>query len=240
MSMNFSEFKRLLGAEPRSSDPEFRRACKSSPEFEQAAAEAEQFEDKLERALALNEPSDLVESLLAISQQPPAQAGKSRLLKFALAASVFVAIGATGIVWKMNRSWDSVEDYLVDHYRHDGVSLMARADGGKADDVQAILAELNVQASPALANIVGVIKYCPTPDGKGIHMILNTDSGPVTVFYMPDTVVNDREALAFDDVEAVLVKLQSGSAVIISPDAEKITALYALIYDSLVPLPGNS
>jgi hypothetical protein len=240
MSMNFSEFKRLLGADPRNEDPEFRRACQSSPEFEQEALDAALFEEKLERAVALPEPAGLVEELLLISQQPAASPRRSRLLKFALAASLFVAVGAAGIVWKMNPGWDSVEDYLVDHYRHDGVSLLTRTDEVSTADVQNILAELDIQASPALADIVGVIKYCPTPDGKGVHMILNTGSGPVTVFYMPDTEVKDRQTLAFDDVEAVLVELQSGSAAIIGPNAEEFSSLQALIYDSLLPLPGNS
>jgi hypothetical protein len=240
MSMNFSEFKRLLGAEPRNGDPEFLRACQSSPEFEQAAAEAGRFEDKLERALSVPEPAGLIDDLLSISQRSPTASGARRWLPYAAAASLFVAVGAAGIAWKMNNSWDSVEEYLVDHYRHDGVSLLTRADGDTAKDVQAILSELNMQASPALADIVGVIKYCPTPDGKGVHMILNTESGPVTVFYMPDTEVNDSELLAFDDVEAVLVRLQSGSAAIIGPDAQEIVSLQALIYDSLVPLPENS
>jgi len=240
MSMNFSEFKRLLGAEPRSGDPEFLRACQSSPEFEREAAKAQQFEDKLDRAMDIPEPASLIEDLMTISQQPPAMTGNRRWLKFALAASLFVAVGAAGLVWKMNRGWDSVEEYLVDHYRHDGVSLLVRADGDTAKDVQEILSELNIHASPALAEIVGVIKYCPTPDGKGVHMILNTETGPVTVIYMPDTAVNDREMLAFDDVEAVLITLQSGSAAIIGPAAEQMSSLYALIYDSLLPLPGNS
>ena len=46
MSMNFSEFKKLLGADPRNSDPETLRARESGPEFEEAAAEAEAFEKK--------------------------------------------------------------------------------------------------------------------------------------------------------------------------------------------------
>ena len=240
MSMNFSEFKRLLGAEPRSDDPEFRRACQSSPEFEREASEALRFEEKLEHALAIPEPAGLLEDLLTITEQPPSGSGNRRLLQYALAASLFVAVGAAGIVWKMNHSWDSVEEYLVDHYRHDGVSLMTRTQSDTAADVQAVLSELSIQASPQLADIVGVIKYCPTPDGKGIHMILNTDTGPVTVFYMPDTEVIDGETLAFDDVEAVLVELQTGSAAIIGSDATTFSGLQALIYDSLLPLPGNS
>jgi hypothetical protein len=182
----------------------------------------------------------LVENLMAISQQRVAETGNKRILQYALAASLFIAVGAAGIVWKMNPSWGSVEEYLVDHYRHDGVSLLTRGQNDTAEDVQAFLSELSIQASPQLADIVGVIKYCPTPDGKGIHMILNTETGPVTVFYMPDTEVTDGETLAFDDVEAVLVELRSGSAAIIGPDSTSFSAIQAMIYDSLLPLPGNS
>jgi hypothetical protein len=47
MSMNFSEFKKLIGADPWSQDPEVLRARNSAPEFEQAAGDAEAFERKL-------------------------------------------------------------------------------------------------------------------------------------------------------------------------------------------------
>jgi len=238
--MNFSEFKRLLGAEPRSGDPEFQRARHSSPEFEELAADAERFEKKIERATLIPAPDGLMEDIMAITRQPSEPVKSRGWWPMALAASVLLAVGAAGLTWNMNRGWDSVEDYLVYHYRHDGEKVMARADGGTASDVQAILSRLDVQASPSLADIVGVIKYCPTPDGNGVHMILNTETGPVTVIYMPQTNVTDGEMLTFDNVEAVLVELQSGSAAIIGPDKQLISSLSGIVQDSLVPLPGNS
>ena len=45
-------------------------------------------------------------------------------MRNALAAGILVAVGAAGLSWKMNPSWDSVEDYLVDHYRHDGATII--------------------------------------------------------------------------------------------------------------------
>ena len=239
MSMNFSEFKRLLGAEPRGRDPEFLRARDSAPEFGQEAADAERFETKLERATSIPTPDGLIEGIMAISQQP-SEASSKRWWPMALAASVLIAVGAAGLTWNMNRGWDSVEEYLVDHYRHDGVKLLSKADGAAASDVQAVLSELNIQASPALAGIVDLIKYCPTPDGNGVHMILNTETGPVTVFYMPDTEVTDKEMLGFDNVEALMVKLQNGSAIIIGPDKQMLSDLYAIVQDSILPTPGNS
>lgn len=240
MSMNFSEFILKLGAEPRNRDPEFLSARQSSPEFENAASEAGLFEDKLERAVLIPVPTGLLDEIKAVSRQSEAPARRTKWWPMAMAASVLIAVGAVGITWKTSNSWASVEEYVVSHYRHDGEKFTNLADGGSATDIQAVLSELNVEAAPALADIVGLIKYCPTPDGKGVHMILNTQTGPVTVIYMPETDVVDREMLAFDGLEAILVDMKKGSAAIIGPNEQRVTSLYAIVQDSILPLPGSS
>lgn len=237
MSMNFTEFKRLLGAEPRSTDPAILSARKTAPEFEAAATEAEQLEDLIEQALSIPVPDGLIEDIVNISRQAPAHDHGRHWLPMALAASFLIAVGVAGVTWNLNRGWSSVEEYVIDHYRHDGDLLPAAV---SAEDVQSLFSGLDTQAAPALASIVGVIKYCPTPDGKGIHMILNTESGPVTVIYMPETRVTDREQFAFDDVDALLVSLGSGSAAIIGPDEQSISNLYAFVQDSIIPSPDSS
>jgi hypothetical protein len=243
MSMNFSEFIRQLGAEPRSQDPEFLRARQSSPEFLQAAEEADAFEEKLTRAMDLQLPDGMMASILQISQSPAGAATAATTpwwRSMAMAAGILIAIGAAGITWNMNRGWDSVDEYLADHYSHDGPSLVARAGGKTTKDIQAIFASFNVEATPELADIVSVIKYCPTPDGKGIHMVLNTSEGPVTVIYMPATEVIDRETLEFDGMQALLVSLEKGSAAIIGTGSQSISALYSVVQDSIIPEFSNA
>ena len=235
MSMDFTEFRRRLGAEPLSDDPEVQRARESSPEFEQEAREARRFEDKLVHALRLPEPDGLIEELQSLPLSGDTSSGPSRWMRMALAASLLLAVGAAGITWNMNRGWDSVEAYVADHYRHDGYSLLEQANNATASDVQRMLAALDMEAAPALADIVGVIKYCPTPDGKGVHMVLNTQDGPVTVIYMPETAVTDRESLRFDNVEAVLVELERGSAAIIGAEQQQIADVYSIVQNSIVP-----
>jgi len=240
MSMNFSEFIRQLGAEPRSQDPEFLRARQSSPEFLQAAEEADAFEEKLARAMDLQLPDDMMESILQIGRNPAVTATTPWWRSMALAAGILIAIGAAGITFNMNRGWNSVDEYLADHYSHDGPSLVARAGEKTTKDIQAIFALFNVEAAPELAEIVSVIKYCPTPDGKGIHMVLNTSEGPVTVIYMPATEVNDHETLEFDGMQALLVSLEKGSAAIIGTGSQGISALYSVIQDSIIPEFSNA
>jgi len=235
--MNFSEFKRLLGADPRSGDPDFRLARHSSPEFEQAATEAGQFEDLLDRAALIPVPETLLDEILVIGKTPPGTHKRLHWVPMALAATILIAVGAGGMAWKLNRSWESVEEYVVDHYRHDGDLALAAA---SVSEVQELFAGVHARVAPSLAGIVGVIKYCPTPDGRGVHMILNTESGPVTVIYMPETRVTDREIFAFDNVEVILVDLGNGSAAIIGPDQQSTSGLYAFVHDAIMPAPDRS
>jgi len=237
MSMNFSEFKKILGSDPRCSDPEFLRARRSSPEFSEAASDADRLEDRLERAARIPVPDSLLGDLLSISRTPPEAKRTRRWVAMAMAASVLIAVGAAGLIWNVQHSWDSVEEYVVDHYRHDGELSLS---GSSVDEVRELFSGLDADVAPALARIVGVIKYCPTPDGKGVHMILNTENGPVTVIYMPETPVSDREMFAFDNVEVLLVALERGSAAIIGPDEQAITGLYAFVQDSIIPSVPSS
>jgi hypothetical protein len=158
----------------------------------------------------------------------------------ALAASLLVAAGAAGLAWQMNRGWDSVEDYVADHYRHDGERLVAESLQAGRGDVHELLAEFGLDATPALADAVSLVKRCPTPGGTGVHMVLRTPSGPLTVIYMPNTAVADHSTMAFDDKAVVLVELERGSAAIIGPAHNPVETYYAMVHDGIVRLSGRS
>ena len=242
--MDFSDFMRRLGAEPRSRDADFLRARDASPEFSEAAAAAERFEVKLELALSLPEPPGLIDALLGAARETPAS-GRRRWWPAALAAGLLLALTAGGLSWRASHQWDSVEEYVIDHYYHDGLKMLEETRSGQvapttAADLRALFASFDAQATPALTELIGVVKVCVTPDGQGIHMVLNTESGLVTVLYMPNTGVEDREAFEFDGRQALLVRLQHGSAAIVGDGPQSAADFYALVQDSILPLPGNS
>jgi hypothetical protein len=237
MYMDYSEFKRRLGADPASRDPDFLAARNASPEFEQAAREADEFERKLNQTLRIAVPEDLPASILAIADLSGVErvTPSRRWAPFALAASLLMAVGAAGIVWNLNRGAESVEDYLVAHFAMDGALLEAKAAGQSATNVQSILAEVNFKARPEFAGQVGFIKYCPTPDGKGVHMVLNTESGPVTVILMPATTVDDHQSLLENGMQARLVSLSRGSIAVMGADAASVEELASTVREMLLP-----
>ena len=236
MSMNFSEFKKLIGADPWNRDPETLRARNSAPEFEVAAAEAEVFEEKLQSALQIQPPADLLEGIKSISREIESiqPARKRNWMPLALAASLLIAVGAVGMVWKQSRQWDNVEAYLADHYSHDGDTLVTQAtDIVSEQAVVKIMASLNASADQQLAGRIKFIKFCPTPEGRGAHMVVSTDQGPMTIIFMPKTQVTDGELVRFEQMHAFLVNLEHGSAAIIGKQSQAVESMEAVIRKSL-------
>ena len=236
MSMNFSEFKKLIGADPWNQEPETLRARNSAPEFEAAAAEAEAFEEKLQSALHIQPPADLLEGIKGISREIDSiqPAKQRRWMPLALAASLLIAVGAVSMVWKQSHQWDNVEAYLADHYSIDGDALVAQAtDIVSEQDIARIMASLNASADQQLSGRIKFIKFCPTPEGRGAHMVVSTDQGPMTIIFMPKTQVTDGEMVKFDQMHAFLVNLEHGSAAIIGKQSQAVESMEAMIRESL-------
>ena len=231
MSMNFSEFKKLIGADPWNRDPETLSARKSSKEFETVAMDAEIFEKKLQSAVLIEPPSDLLDDIKRIGQQPDR---RRSWMPLAMAASLLIAVGAVGMVWNQSRQLDGMKAYLADHYSQDGDKLIALASGSVLDsDVGKVMASLNAAAGPGLTGRVKFIKYCPTPEGRGAHMVVTTDQGPMTVIFMPKTHVANGQVLNFDQMHAVLVDFDYGSAAVIGKQSQAVENLETLVRKSL-------
>jgi len=230
--MNYSEFIRQLGADPASSDPEFLRARNSAPEFIVAAADSDRFEFLLNQAMNAGDPRGLVDELKCLTDLRSAAPRQWR--NYAIAASMLLAVVAAGITWQINHSWDSVEQYVEQHYGIDGPDLLIKGEGKIVNDPNAYLARFDTRMSAELAAKVSLIKHCPTPDGKGAHIVLNTSEGALTVIFMPDTAVTDGETMVFGNMEALLVSLNRGSAVIIGSNNQHIANFRRLVQNGFI------
>lgn len=240
--MNFSEFKKRLGAEPRSQDPEILRARESAPEFRAAAEDAAKFEDKLQSALSIKAPGALMEQILRIPEEstPDAVQVRARKWRWLAAAAVFVAVvGAASVAWyESTFHWDSVDDYVVDHWATDGALFLELADGQPADaaTVERMFASLDMAVSPALMERIDIIEKCRTPDSRGAHMVITTDHGPVTLIFMPKVETVNGHILEFGQQLAATLRLERGSALVIGPNEEVIASVYAIAREGIRPI----
>jgi hypothetical protein len=113
--------------------------------------------------------------------------------------------------------------------------VLQRGEGRVASDVEELLASFDLRMTPDAAGRVGYIMFCPTPAGVGVHFMLHTDIGPVTVIVMPATPVDDGKRFDFDGMQAQLVALDRGSAAIIGRSDQDIDGMYAFVQQSILP-----
>ena len=129
---------------------------------------------------------------------------------------------------------DSVESYVSEHYAHDGTTVIGRASVKMPDsDIEKVLAKLDATADAPLSGHIMYVKFCPTPDGRGAHMVVSTDQGPMTVIYMPEIQVREGEVVKFDQMHATLVNLEQGAAAVIGEQSQDVDELVAMVRDSL-------
>ena len=249
--MNFSEFKEKLAADPTgvdSGDPGWVRARELGPEYAEAIDAAARFEQSLGAALKVPPPDGLLAQLRAIGERPveddagaesrAAAAPARRWPLWAMAASVALAVAVT--TWNLRdaQRWDDTAEYLAEHYAEDGPALVARATA-PADmaDIRQVLAAYGAEASDDLAGQIYAIKVCPTPHGRGAHMVLHTAGGPVTVIYMPGVDATDGERFQFNGMQARLVALTTGTAAVIGERDQALDQLAPMLRDGLQTPP---
>jgi hypothetical protein len=64
-------------------------------------------------------------------------------------------------------------------------------------------------------------------------MVVSTNQGPMTIILMPKTKVIDGEMVEFDQMHALLVSLDQGSAAIIGERSQSVESLVDMVRGSL-------
>ncbi len=157
------------------------------------------FELQLRSALMVALPETLLERVLlaqtTLLQSSPAGVRQPRRMLWALAASVsFIALAAT-LWWQTQAPNSALLNQAIAHatdYEPQAIWSKGRIPAGS---VRAVFAEFGLPMTGSVG-AVSYINRCPIGNYRSIHMVLPTDSGPVTALYVAQAPV--RERLAFE------------------------------------------
>ena len=242
--MNLLEFKRRLMTDPADRSEDMRAARAAGGEFAAAAEASDCFEAKLHQALNVPAPHGLAESIILRNslEQDSSKRRWPRLTALAAALALAVAV-TTFSMFSGKTSMGDLQEHLAWHWQHDGSQVLATAAGRASADpnqVQQVLAELGIQLDPEMLEQVRLTKFCPTPDGAGAHIVLNTESGPVTIYYMPRTRVpsSPTRMRLGDGMEAVALNVERGSLAVIAETGTDTPKLAREISRQLGFAPG--
>lgn len=232
MSTNLIEFIKRLGADPREREPEHRLDQPSGADFDEARREAAAFEDKLEAALKVTPPADLVDGLVEIAAQP----ATPRRRWMAIAAGLVVLAGAASILWNQPQEPLSIDEHVAWHYGLDGQRVLELAN--PEFDLTAgreILAQFDLTADAEMESLIRFVKICPGYDGNSAHLVVQTETGLVSIFIMPG-VRAEEHLVEFDGMQAYLVGLRGATAAIVGRTEQGVAAYRDMVRNALTRL----
>jgi hypothetical protein len=242
--MKLVEFKRRLMTDPADRSPEMREARTRTGEFADAAADSDHFEHALRRAAGVPAPPGLADRII-LRQSLEGQRRTMRWVQWtAAAAALAIAVAVTVVLLNPATSTADLQRHIVWHWKLDGPQVLAASLQGREDPghVQEVLAELGAQLSPALLDEVRLTKFCPTPDGKGAHMVFDGQNGPVTVYYMPNTRLAESPVRLDIDggMRSLAFNVERGSLAVLAEADTDTAALAERIREALQFAPATT
>lgn len=185
--MNCLEFRRFELADPCASSADAQRHRTSCTACGKFAAAVDQQEIALAEVLNIPAPEGLTERILLTRKTGRRFA--PRLL--ALAASLTLAVGIGMFYW--NGGAVPRADYAqfaIDHVMHEPESFTTHVAVDPAHFKQEI-ARFGGELRAPLGK-VRYLRICPTPEGPGLHVVIDTPNGTATLIIIPNVKRGSR------------------------------------------------
>jgi hypothetical protein len=189
--MDHARYRMLIAADPRSADPELREHRDNCPECRVYTERLLNFESRLERALKVDIPCG-ADTLPLAGKALTRKAALRRWM--AIAASVLLGIVVAGAVW-LALPGASLAAAVVAHMA--GEPEAWRTEVAVPDvRLEAVLRDANLR----LESAAGTVTYASSCFFRGHdvpHLVVQTESGPVTVMVLVHESV--RKPVQFDE-----------------------------------------
>jgi anti-sigma factor RsiW len=219
--MDCLEFRRLLGSEPRVTDPAARAHLESCPRCQDAYARAQALEARIAGALAVAVPEGLADRILFAQITEERQRRRANGFRYgwgalAAAAALVIAIGV--VVMRRESIGPSLPDLVVEHVdgkERDALNLRAPV---PAADVDHAFADRGV-ALKSVPDGISYVHKCPVGGYRTVHMVMPVDDKPVGVVYVTHyraPGVSNFERAGWEGRE---VPIADGTLVMVGPSA---------------------
>lgn len=233
--MNCLEFRRQLAVDPQTTDADFMRHRQECPRCAETHARATAFEATLRRALAVEPPPQLAESIL-LTQATNERRQRSRYRTsglLAMAASIAIAVGIV-----MRAGAAPLPNLAVEHLRQEA-AVLTRTKPISADDVQKAFATRGITLH-AIPDDISFIGCCPMGRYLTVHMVMPGSGGPVTVIYVVNDHERGREDFQRDGWRGRSVPVGNGTLVLLAENTSQFDRVEAIWRDALATADTQS
>jgi hypothetical protein len=222
--MDHARYRMLIGAEPRSSDPELREHRESCQECHLYTERLLRFESRLERALQVQVPAK------------PRAAASWRWM--AIAASVLLGVVVAAGVWLVLPG-ESLAADVVAHMREEPQAWRRTDVAVPESELNDVLRDSKLRLSAA-AGMVSYANSCTFRAHRVPHLVVQTPSGPVTVMVLVHESVSRPTQFDEQGYRGTIVPMPGHGSIAVlmqGPDgaqARDLQRIAAQVRDSIV------
>jgi hypothetical protein len=213
--MDELELRRRLFSDPQSTDAALRQALKAAPDMQQLQQELLQQDLQIKQALQCDVPEDLAGRLLFNQQLQSYRQKKQQRWVYGLAAGVALALGLVQLRFEPLHFPTDLGGYALAHVYHEASALVGKSSQLPLSQVNALLASFDGKLS-GFEQQIRYARFCNFRGVRSLHLVLDTQDGPVTVFVLPkdhgwptnQTFADDNfhgQSLVMDKADLVLV-----------------------------------
>lgn len=209
-------FRRRIYANPDDNEQEVLDACLQDPVKAKFKADMQQFDDSLTKALNIDVPENLADRVL-LSQTIKVQQIQKRKSRvhLAIAASVAFTIGLTFQMFGISPRHDSLGEHALAHV-HAEISHLQDKATYTTEQLNIKLASFGGQMMSEVAPIK-FANYCYFGGIKSLHVVLEGDNHPVTVFFVPNNSgMKNTDVFSDQDFQGESVQFQHAEMLIVT------------------------
>src|SRR5512143_1624063 len=214
--MNCLEFRRQLGIDPQSTATDFVSHRQECARCAEAAARALEFEAALRRALSVEPSTKLAETILfaQATQQRRRQSYLRRGGLLALAATLVLAVGVG-----MRVEASPLSAQAVEHMTHKEQGALSLTTPVAPDAVRQAFATRGISLPHDAPGGISYVACCPVGRHLTVHMVMPESNGPVTILYVVDDRVRQREDFQREGWSGRMVPLGNGTLILLARES---------------------
>jgi hypothetical protein len=242
--MNYSEFQRRLLIDPRAPDMAIAAEARICVDAPAQLAEALALEQRIDAALAVPVPADLVARVLAAlppESAPTRVPASRRWWPLALAASVLLVGWISLALLRAPNPTGALIAASVEHLAHEPYAL-TRAGSVPDTLVQRMFTEAGVRIDSSGLSL-SYLNRCPLDRRWSVHMVMPAPEGPVTVMYVIGETRVERMDTRMDMVAVRTLPWADGALVMLAEsnrDFDRIESAWHLAAGEAVVLAAGS
>ena len=227
--MDKKEFEQRAIAEPENKEPAFLRAKLANTENNSLVDKQRQADARAEHAMKIDIPEGLAGRILLKQSLQEKQLKREWYRSaYAIAASVLLAVV---ILVQVLPTTPALDEAVLTHIDDELDHLLEKRDIND-ETLDRLIGTFGGKFGQSIGQ-VNFAGLCNIRKGPGMHLVLQSAQGPVTVLIMPDEKIARRQVIGNGRFNGVILPVAEGSMAVVGENAAAITSVEMLMQKAI-------